>query len=117
MDCAAALKLNPRNVKAFYRSSLALLALDKIPEAEDAASRGLKLDQSNQPLKNVAVRISARRGGLAEIDAKKKAERDRSSREKLTLMAALKARDIKMRSTSKPPELEDAVVHLTLVPL
>src|SRR4051794_23428355 len=35
LDCAATLKLNPKNVKAFYRSSMALLKLDKADEAED----------------------------------------------------------------------------------
>src|SRR6201999_1882258 len=46
-DCAAALRLNPSNIKAYYRSASALFALDKVLEALDVASRGIKLDLYN----------------------------------------------------------------------
>jgi hypothetical protein len=117
LDCAATLRLNPRNVKAYYRSCLALLALDKIPEAQDVCSRGLKLEPPNSALKAASTKISSRQMVLEGISQKKKAEQDKANREKLTLMAALRAREIKMRSTDKPPNLEDAVIHLSPDPL
>ncbi|KAJ3086626.1 40S ribosomal protein [Quaeritorhiza haematococci] len=42
-DCAEAIKLNPQNVKAWFRSARACLELDKISEALDCCDRGLKV--------------------------------------------------------------------------
>jgi hypothetical protein len=41
IDCSKALKLNPKNIKAYYRSVKALYALDKIEEAIDCCEHGL----------------------------------------------------------------------------
>lgn len=112
LDCAAALRLNPRNVKAYYRSSRALLALQKIPEADDVCARGLALDPSNAALKAVADQIIAKH---TEAQAKKKKEleiQQTKLKEAMLLRAALKAREIKIRKTAQPPEMEDAKVQL-----
>ncbi|KAL2003733.1 hypothetical protein VTN02DRAFT_2498 [Thermoascus thermophilus] len=117
LDCASALKLNPKNVKAYYRSAMALLALDKVAEAEDAASRGLKLDPKNKSLEQVASKIAARKTVLEEIAAKKKAEEERNNKEKVILSTALRARQIRTRTTEQPPDMEDAKIHLAPDPL
>ncbi|KAL2009659.1 hypothetical protein VTN00DRAFT_5466 [Thermoascus crustaceus] len=117
LDCASALKLNPKNVKAYYRSAMALLALDKVAEAEDAASRGLKLDPKNKSLEQVASKIAARKTVLEGIAAKKKAEEERKNKEKVILSTALRARQIRTRTTDQPPDMEDAEVHLAPDPL
>ena len=117
LDCASTLKLNPKNVKAFYRSATALYALDKIPEAEDAATRGLALDPDNKPLQQTAERIAQRKAALERIAARKKAEADRINKEKQLLGVALKARQIRTRKTEQPPEMEDAVIRLAPDPL
>ncbi|KAH6634575.1 hypothetical protein B0J18DRAFT_416638 [Chaetomium sp. MPI-SDFR-AT-0129] len=113
LDCAAALRLNPRNIKAFYRSARALLAVNKITEADDACARGLEIDSSNKPLLALAQDIIKTAGTDA---TKRKREEDRLSaerqKEKL-LQVALKARGIKMRSTGRPPDMEDARVMLS----
>jgi tetratricopeptide (TPR) repeat protein len=112
LDCGSALRINPGNVKAFYRSSRALLSLDRIPEADDACARGLALDTENKPLKAVAQDIIKRN---AQVAAKKKAEMEREQKrrvEEVTLQAALKARGIKTRQTAQPPEMEDARIQL-----
>ncbi|OJJ82650.1 HSP70/90 family co-chaperone CNS1 [Aspergillus glaucus CBS 516.65] len=117
LDCASALKLNPENVKAFYRSSTALYALDKVPEAEDAASRGLELDPENKPLQATATKIAERKAALERIATKKKAEADRIRKETQLLTVALKAREIRTRKTGQPPEMEDAGICLSPDPL
>jgi tetratricopeptide (TPR) repeat protein len=112
LDCGSALRINPGNVKAFYRSTRALLSLDRISEADDACARGLALDPENKSLKAVAQDIIKRN---AQVAAKKKAElkREQNRRvEEVTLKAALKARGIKTRQTAQPPEMEDARVRL-----
>lgn len=42
-DCARAIKLNPKNVKAYYRSAKALYELDKIDEAIDCCDHGIEV--------------------------------------------------------------------------
>ncbi|ETS83298.1 hypothetical protein PFICI_05174 [Pestalotiopsis fici W106-1] len=111
---AAALKLNPANVKALYRSARALLAVDRIEEADDACARGLALDESNKALQAVARDIIARSEHVA---AQRRREAERLAREErraALLKAAIAARGIRTRSTDKPPEMEDA--RLRLVP-
>jgi tetratricopeptide (TPR) repeat protein len=112
LDCAAVLRLNPTNIKAHYRSAKALLALSKIPEADDVCARGLALDPSNNALKAVAEQIIAKN---AEVQAKRQKELEREQqkrKEEMLLKAALKARGIRVRKTKQPPEMEDARVQL-----
>ncbi|PWY94594.1 TPR-like protein [Aspergillus sclerotioniger CBS 115572] len=117
LDCAAVLKLNAKNVKAYYRSAMALYALDKIVEAEDVATRGLELDPMNKPLQVVAGKIAERKGVIERIAARKKAEDERTRKEKNLLSVALRARQIRTRKTDQPPEMEDAGIKLTPDPL
>lgn len=112
LDCAGALRLNPANVKACYRSAKALLAVDRIEEADDVCARGLALDEGNKSLQAVAQDIIKR---AKELDARRKKEAERLATERrrgMLLKAAIKARGIQMRSTEKPPEMEDAKVQL-----
>lgn len=117
LDCASALRVNPKNVKAFYRSSVALHALDKIPEAEDAVTRGLAIDPNNKSLQQVATKVAVRKEGVQRVAAKKKAEEERARRSKQILNAALHARQIRTRRTAQPPEMEDAGIRLVPDPL
>ena len=117
LDCASALKVNPRNVKAYYRSSLALLCLDKIEEATDAANRGLEIDAANKSLQQIRAKITSRKAALDEIAAKKKAEEAARTKENIIKSTALKARQIRTRKTSQPPDLEGAGISLVPDPL
>ncbi|KAJ6444452.1 tetratricopeptide repeat protein 4 [Purpureocillium lavendulum] len=114
LDCAAALRLNPRNLKACYRSAKALLAVDRIEEADDVCAMGLAVDPENQGLKAVAADIIKR---ATELDARRKKEEERAAtkrRREQLLRAALAARNIPTRTTDKPPEMGDT--QLELVP-
>lgn len=117
LDCAEALKVNPKNVKAYYRSSMALLKLDKIDEAEDTTARGLAIDPSNKALKIVSDKIASRKTVLEAVAARQKAEQERKERETQLLKTALEARQIRVRITDEQPNMEDARVHLTPDPL
>ena len=112
LDGAAALRLNPRNLKAYYRCAKAFLAVDRIEEADDACARGLELDPENAALKAAADDIVKR---SEQVTARRRKEEERIARERrrdLLLKTALKARNITMRSTEKPPDMEDAKVQL-----
>lgn len=118
LDCGAVLKINPSNIKAHYRSASALFALDKTYEALDVCYRGLKLDQTNQAMKTLLAKIQKRSRVKEEQDRKRRAELDRKRKEKATLLAALKARNIKLRgSKTTPPDLADAEIRLVPDPL
>lgn len=111
-DCAAALRLNPANLKACYRSAKALLAVDRIAEADDICARGLSLDPENKPLKEIADKIIKR---AKEVDAKKKKDDERKAqakRREALLKAALLARGIPTRTTAQPPEMGDTKLEL-----
>ncbi|KAE8447793.1 hypothetical protein EG329_010187 [Mollisiaceae sp. DMI_Dod_QoI] len=116
-DCGSALRINPKNVKAYYRSAKALLKLDKILEADDACARGLAVDPENKALRGVANEI-IKKNEEVERRRKKEAERENRRRlEEVTLRAALQARGIKTRKTSQPPEMEDATIELVPDPI
>ncbi|EON96405.1 putative tpr repeat protein [Phaeoacremonium minimum UCRPA7] len=112
LDCGRALQLNPKNLKAYYRSAKALLAVGRIADADDACARGLAIDANNSALKTVATEIIKK---AEQMDAKAKIENARIAKEKrreMLMKAALKARNIKVRSTNQPPEMEDAKLQL-----
>jgi tetratricopeptide (TPR) repeat protein len=108
-DCAEALKLEPENVKAFYRAAKACLALGKLEEALDAADCGLKIDPKNQGLKAEKDKIATK---LAEekrkVEDKKKKEREAKMAD-LRLAQALRQRNLRLQGK---PKLEEAKVAL-----
>jgi tetratricopeptide (TPR) repeat protein len=117
MDCGSAIRINRTNIKAYYRSAKALLALDKIAEADDACARGLEIDSQNKALQGVANDIIKRNEKVAERKRREIEREVRRRREGETLRAALKARNIKTRKSAQPPEMEDAKVELTPDPV
>lgn len=104
-------------MKAFYRSSLALLKLDKVAEAEDSAARGLAIDPESKALLESAKKIAERKALLERAAARKKAEEERVRKQNMVLSAALRARQIRTRKTAQPPDIEDAGIRLVPDPL
>jgi len=70
-DCSKALTVNMKASKAYYRSGLALLSLDRVDEAIDCCDRCAEFDSDNESIK--ALREKAR---------KKKEEKEKKEREK-----------------------------------
>ncbi|KAG0232055.1 hypothetical protein BGW42_008488 [Actinomortierella wolfii] len=98
-DCAAALKLNPKNVKALYRSAKALAALEMYPEAIDCCEHALVNEPDNKLVQEEKKRIQAEYD-VKEAKRKAKEERERKIREqKLKIEGALEKRGIKTAST------------------
>ncbi|KAI0482866.1 TPR-like protein [Xylariaceae sp. FL0804] len=118
LDGAAALRLNPRNVKAYYRSARALLAVGRTAEADEACAGGLALEPANAPLRALATDIVTATEAAA-ARTRRDAEREATGRRRAALVkAALAARGIRTRSAlatgdeGRAPDLEDARVHL-----
>jgi tetratricopeptide (TPR) repeat protein len=112
LDCAQTLRLNPSNVKAFFRSGTACLALDKLAEAADACDRGLDLDPSNAPIKALKTKVASRKAFIESVEKKRREREAKVASERATLKLALKSRNILTRTTDQPPELEDAAIKL-----
>jgi hypothetical protein len=104
--------MNPRNIKAWFRSASACLALDKIADAEDACSRGLEVDPSNTALKSLSSRIRNRKAALAQLSSASREREQRLAAEKAAIRAAFKVRHIPMRTTAQPPDTQDALPTL-----
>ncbi|KAF9435498.1 hypothetical protein BGZ76_006157 [Entomortierella beljakovae] len=98
-DCAHALKLNSKNVKALFRSAKALLALEMYIEAIDCCEHALNIDPDNQPVKEEMAKIKAEFEHKEKIKREKE-ERERKIREKKEKVeAALAKRKIRTAAT------------------
>lgn len=112
-DCASTLRINSQNIKAYFRSATACLALDKLDEAADACSIGLSLDAQNSALKTLSHKISARKTHLEQLERARREREQRKAAEAHALALALKARNIRTRTTVRPPsDMEDAQIKL-----
>ncbi|VDC04001.1 unnamed protein product [Peniophora sp. CBMAI 1063] len=89
-DTAHTLTLNPTNSKAYYRSAQALYALDRLPEALDAATRCLTFDPSNAAMESIRAKVQKR---IADKEARERERRARAAEEE-KLNAALRERNI-----------------------
>ncbi|KAL0580918.1 HSP70/90 co-chaperone [Marasmius crinis-equi] len=70
-DCASAITINSKSLKAYYRSSQALLELDRLDEAIDCCKRSLAIQEDKDTR------------GLLEKAEKKKAEKEEKEKAKL----------------------------------
>lgn len=104
-DCARALRINPSNVKALYRSARACVAVDRLDEAQDVIARGLRIDPANKPLLKqldlLETRIKAQLARQKAADARTALQ----TRHKHNLEHALRQRGITLVRTSQPPDL------------
>ncbi|RKF71838.1 Hsp70/Hsp90 co-chaperone cns1 [Golovinomyces cichoracearum] len=111
-DCGRALQINGKNIKAYYRSSKALLALNRITEADDACACGLAIDSKNSSLLSVSTAIAQQSTILTAKNLEKHQREKKNLLEAKMLNAALSARNITLRKTAQPPEMEDACIKL-----
>ncbi|KAG0175025.1 hypothetical protein DFQ28_002340 [Apophysomyces sp. BC1034] len=106
-DCAKCLELNPKHVKALYRSARALYALDRVDEAHDCCAHGLAADPENQAVKKM-LETCVKRKEQIESAQRRKEEKEREEKEsKERLQKAFEARKIKFDIQDK--EVRDTV--------
>lgn len=55
-DCTEAIELNPKNIKAYWRASLACIKIDSFREAIAWCDKGLLIDPSNKNLSDDRIR-------------------------------------------------------------
>ncbi|KAH6568375.1 hypothetical protein BASA61_003255 [Batrachochytrium salamandrivorans] len=95
-DCAAAIRLNPNNIKAFFRSAKALLALDRISEGIDCCELGISLDPANKALCTELQKLKHRKNALDSLEAKRNHREQLKRDEEDQLQNAISTRGYRM---------------------
>jgi len=86
-DCSKALTLNPKSSKAFYRSALALVALERPDEALDCCDRCLAFDPENKGVQTVRLRAQQLKSDMEkkEKDRLEKLQKVKEAKYKLNV--------------------------------
>ncbi|KAJ7667672.1 hypothetical protein DFH06DRAFT_1322261 [Mycena polygramma] len=93
-DCSKALTLNPKSSKAFYRSAMALVALEKIEEALDCCDRCLEFDPENKGVQAVRVRAQKIKSDLDKKEKDRLEKLQRTKEAKYKLAVAFRERNL-----------------------
>ncbi|PFH58777.1 hypothetical protein XA68_13219 [Ophiocordyceps unilateralis] len=113
LDCAAALRLNPGNLKAYYRAARALLAVDRVRDAAEACAAGLALAPENGPLRTASADVASRTAALDARAADANARAADAARRARLVAVALAARNLPpLRASSTPPDADGLAVAL-----
>lgn len=91
-DCTKVLDRNPKNVKAWYRSSKAFLLLDRNEEAVVCVDYGLQCDPENADLKAIKALATARIQKLRDMEKARRLRQEQAELKKKTLNLALASR-------------------------
>ncbi|KAG2194311.1 hypothetical protein INT46_005338 [Mucor plumbeus] len=100
-DCSKCLKINPQNIKAWYRSAKALFALDKLVETIDCCDHALQVDAENKPIQDIRQQASKRKAIIDEKIRQKEEREERERNKKQILENAFKERNIKIQVEDK----------------
>ncbi len=93
-DCKECLKLEPKNIKAIYRTGKAFFKIDKINESIQILQYGLSIDEKNLAILKLLKEIGERKLKLDKLIADKKKREDDEKLRKEILINALKVRNI-----------------------
>lgn len=112
-DCKKVLVLEPKNVKACYRSARAFFATNKFDEAKTILRYGLSIDSENESLKEVLKKVEEKQAQInAAIEKKERQEKERQMK-KTILVNAIKLRHMTIIKSKRPAELlEEAQLRL-----
>ncbi|PVU94438.1 hypothetical protein BB561_002538 [Smittium simulii] len=93
-DCSQTLKINTQSVKALYRASKALLAIDKVDEAIDCSLKALELDSKNTSVYSVLNSAQNKKLLLAKKKAEADARLSQLLQEKIDIDTAIEKRSL-----------------------
>lgn len=100
-DCRRSLQLVSKSDKPWFRAAKALLALDKLDEAEACIQNALILNPNHTEINNLAKKIQQRKDYLAKLKAEQEAREAERKREEAMMKIALEARNISHRRTEE----------------
>ncbi|KAJ4472153.1 40S ribosomal protein S7 [Lentinula aciculospora] len=93
-DCSKALSSNPKSSKAYYRSAMALIALERLEEAIDCCARCLEFDKHNNGVQDVLKRATKLKAAKDKKDLERQEKLQQNHLAKMKLNNALKERNI-----------------------
>ena len=112
-DCKEGLKLDPKNVKAYYRMAKAFYAIEKYDEAKQALEFSLKIKPENLASSALLRQITEKERQVEEARQRKEQERIEKLALDTLLNDAIKFRGYTNIATPKPAEiLSGAKIHL-----
>lgn len=104
-DCKKVLLIDPKNVKACFRSGKAFMLVKRYPEAIEILKYGLVVDPENTDMKSLIEKVTAAANEETRMAALREAKAERSRMVQLILVNAVKLRHYTIVKTSRPPEL------------
>lgn len=111
--CREALKLNAKNIKAFFRIGRAYLEIGKLKESLEAVEVGLAIDPENVALNSIRKRINEKLQRQREAEERTLAQKQKEKELQEFLDLAIKIRNISLIDTKQPAELlQDAKLQL-----
>ena len=99
-DCSKAISINTKCSKAYYRSVLALLALDRVDEAIDCCRRCLAFDPSNTGIKSVHERTLKAKKEQEAREREREGRIKKEQEEKAILAAAYQVYTMKSSNST-----------------
>lgn len=93
-DCSKALILNTKSSKAYYRSAMALFALERYEESLDCCERCLEYDPENKEIRSVRDRSAKANAEKLRKESEKQERIHNEQREKKLLQVAFKERNL-----------------------
>ena len=89
-DCSEAIRLNRKNVKAFYRTAKALQALERFGDALQVIKLGLEVDPENAALKNELKSTEDLLNRAQELEKKRKAREEEKAKQTQLILDTIK---------------------------
>ncbi|KAJ3790684.1 40S ribosomal protein S7 [Lentinula aff. detonsa] len=93
-DCSKVLSQNTKSSKAYYRSALALIALERLGEAVDCCARCLDFDKDNKGIQGVLERATKMKTAKDKKESERREELRQEHLAKVKLNDAFKERNI-----------------------
>lgn len=89
-DCSEAIRLNRKNVKAFYRTAKTLQALERLKDAMEVINMGLEIDSENIALKNEFKATQGLLNKDQEVEKQRKAREDEKAKQSQLILDTIK---------------------------
>ncbi|ODQ82006.1 hypothetical protein BABINDRAFT_58918 [Babjeviella inositovora NRRL Y-12698] len=104
-DCKLCLKIDPKNIKAYFRSCKAYFGMDRLDEAIEVAEYALALEPENTAIRSVLATAQQRKGQFKALADKKQREAQEKQMKQVILANAINLRHILVVKTPKPAAL------------
>ncbi|GMG40261.1 unnamed protein product [Ambrosiozyma monospora] len=112
-DAKECLKIQPKNIKALFRSAKAFFAVERYEEAEQILSFAKAIDEKNAAVNSLIKTIEDKKRKIKEREERKRKEEEERQRVQTTLNQALQMRGFTNIETNNPAELlKDSKIHL-----